>query len=196
MAKEPKERTRAKRHSVAVGGAFPDLHMTLPEACAYIGIGDRRFHDMAREGWFKKEADGNWSLYGIVQGYQSFLKSQTKQVREQTGKATLEKMRSKQVELRMAKDEKELVPVDLAVALVQVAVGETMARLDSLPARCTRDLDERDAIKEQVDAIRKEVAEFVAKSVHDLQTGDDTSFAEPEDDPGPVGGEEPGLSGE
>lgn len=168
-------------------------HITAEVAAALIRVTSRRLRQLTAEGWVKKEA-GQYTIRGVVHGYLDFLDS----VREKAAKSAADNRvrdaRAREIELRTAREESELVPTEEAVAYTQAVVGALISRMDGLPAQITRDLDERRRIEAMLDRIREDVAAVIAEHGPAYRSLPDHDPADAEDNANSVGEQQPALS--
>lgn len=155
--------------------------ITKDQVCALLNLGPRRITQLVADGWIKKPG-GVYTITDSVHGYIGFLKDEKARLSQNTAQAEVQKARAAHINQKLAREAGELVPVEQAQALCQLVVGQMMARIAGLPARVTRDLNERARIEECVDAIRQEVVDIVAKSFEAMDADLGSLDATEEDD--------------
>jgi phage terminase large subunit GpA-like protein len=132
--------------------------ITVEVAAKLIRVSLRRIHQLVEEGWIRK-ADGKFTVVGVVHGYLDMKEHAEAQAQQKAADNDVRRARAREIELRTAKAERELVPLEEAEAFVQFATGAVISRLQGLPARASRDLHECEKLEAIVDAIRTEVAD-------------------------------------
>ena len=143
---------------------------------------------LCKQGYIPAPTKGKVPLIAGVQGYIKFLKDEDRRSSKSAADNRVRDARAREIELRTAREERELVPTDETVAFVQVIVGAVVSRLDGLPAQITRNLDERRRIEIIVDGIRQEVADVIAEHGERFRRGAPADDADDEDDGEQMGG--------
>ncbi len=167
--------------------------VTLEEAGAAAGVTAAFVWKLLNEGYVRRAPGGGVVLVEALAGYIRFLKDDRRNSTIKAGDNRVRDARAREIELRTARDEQELVPTEEGVAYMQAVIGLLMSRLNGLPASFTRDLDERRRLEASIDTIRDEVAEIIAEHGPAYRGLPDTPEADTEDRPEPVGGQEPAL---
>ena len=140
-------------------GAF----ISAEVAAALIRVTPRRVRQLSSEGWIKKDGRGQYTVRGVVHGYLDFQDDQIRRAQKNATENRIRDARMREIELRTAREEGELIPTEEAVAYTQAVVGELISRMNGLPAQITRDLDERRKIEAMLDRIRADVAAVIAE---------------------------------
>jgi hypothetical protein len=92
----------------------------------------------------------------------------------------LQDIRTRKEELAVAQTERELVPLVEAMTLVDEVAGVVVARVNAIPARLTRNIEEREQLQREVDDALTEVADRIAKLRRSYRSGDEDPAAEGE----------------
>lgn len=166
-----------------------DASLTTEQAASLIGVTDRYIRQLMQDGRFKRDANGVLTVFAVVRGYIEAKDQEIEQARLKAADNEVRRAKAKEINLRIAEKERELVPRDEVEALVQLVVGEIVSRLQGLPARFTRDINERRRLEQLVYDIRGEVADLTAKYGETFRTGGELIDATDEDDAGPMGEE-------
>jgi hypothetical protein len=148
VAKEPEQQA---------SGTIP-----MAQAALLLMISDERVRQLQRGGYIPRAEKGRVPLVGAVQGYIRFLKDEERRSQRTAAESRVRDARAREIELRTARDEQELIPAEEAVAYAQEVFGQLVSRLNGLPAQFTRDLDERRRLEAAIDDIRTEVAAVIA----------------------------------
>jgi len=158
--------------------------LKIEQAAALLRLSTSRVKQLISEGWIKRDGDGKLTIVNVVHGYLDLRDDEVKRITAKAADNEVRRARAREITLRTAKAERELVPRDDAEEFVQLLIGEVVARLQGLPARFTRDVNERSILEQLIRDVRKEVAEIAAKHVAAFQSGAEPSEAAGEDDAG------------
>lgn len=161
----------------------PDL---FPEAASakalasVTGVSSRRLRQIATEAGISPSAHGRWPVAPVVLAVIAAAGRQRENDAERDARAALMRARAREIEVRTAQRERELVPIAEATAFVTRIVGKMIALLTALPARATRDVVMRRRIEELIDEARLELdKEFEAAASEyaalDAQEGADNA---------------------
>jgi hypothetical protein len=134
-------------------------------AAALIKVTPRRLQQLTAQGWIKKESRGQYTVVAVVHGYLAFRDDEERNAAKTAADSRVRDARAREMELRIAREEKELIPTVEALTFLQAVVGMLISRLIGLPAQITRDRDERRRIEAIIDDIRTDVD----KEIADLQ---------------------------
>jgi phage terminase Nu1 subunit (DNA packaging protein) len=160
------------------------MEVSTGDLAKVLGISARRIQQLADGGVFVRQTHGAWLLPDSVQAYlRHKLQGDAKRARKAgSGDDKLKAVKARREELRLARDERELVPLaDALFAMDQVA-GVVGLEVNNIPARFTRDLDERDRLQAEIDDVLSTVATRIAKCGASLRSDVDADPAEEEDD--------------
>ncbi|WP_276199675.1 hypothetical protein [Chelatococcus sp. XZ-Ab1] len=110
--------------------------------------------------------------------YLDWLRDEDRRSTKAAGESAVRMARARQIELRTARDQRELVPWQEATAYTQEIVGMLISRMQGLPAQVTRDPALRSKIENAIDAIRTDVADAVGQleaQINDREDGEDAN---------------------
>jgi hypothetical protein len=179
MAKKPAEAPTAQE-------AQPS-GIKVEQAAALIRVSVRRIQQLMQEGWIKRTPGGVLTGVAVVHGYLDFQEDATKRLMAKFADNEVRRAKAKEINIRIAEKERELVPRDEAEGFVQLLIGGVVSLLQGLPARFTRDVNERKRLEHLVSDVRAEVAGLAAKFGAAFRTGEEFIDPAGEDDAGPVG---------
>lgn len=141
----------------------------FPEAAAaadigrLLGVSGRRVRQVAAEARVAAAGRGQYPTLQTIRAFVDAARRDRADTGERAARTSVMRARAREIELRTAREEGELIPADEAVAYVQTVVGAMISRLNGLPAQVTRNLDDRRRIEAAIDGIRSEVAAIVAE---------------------------------
>lgn len=122
-----------------------------------LGVTDRRIRQIASEAGIAAAAHNSWPVGPVVRAAIAAAGRERENDAEREAKARLMSARARDVELRTAERERQLCPTDDAVNVVLRYVGSVVAKLNSMPAQITRDLQLRQQIEAVIDGFRNEM---------------------------------------
>ena len=135
---------------------------------------------LSKDGWITKSDRGRYRVVDVVQGYVRFLKDEARRSTKTASHSRLQDIRTRKEELNVAQTERELVPLADAMTLVDEVAGAVVARVNAIPARFTRDIEQRALLQREVDDALAEVADRIEKLGSAFRSGRDDSAADEE----------------
>ena len=134
-----------------------------------LGLTGRRVRQLTEDGVIAKNGRGKYPVLASIKAYIGWLKAAQERVPASDAKEAVlfERARS----LRLQNDEREhrLVDTEECIAVLDEIVGTYRTELDGLPARLTRDLDDRKQIASVVDAISNRVCDKFEQRAAELR---------------------------
>lgn len=125
----------------------PGTLVTLDVAAQLIMVTPRWVQKLTKDGWIPKSERGRYSLIGVVQGYINFLKDEARRASKSAADSRVRDARAREIELRVARQQADLIPYAEHVAILDEILGHIRAEMEGAPARITRDLGIRDELK-------------------------------------------------
>jgi phage terminase Nu1 subunit (DNA packaging protein) len=135
---------------------------------------------LSKDGWIPKVERGRYRVVDVVQGYIRFLKDEARRTTKTASLSRLQDIRTRKEELAVAQAERELVPLAEAMTLVDEVAGTVVSRVNAIPARFTRDIEQRALLQREVDDALTEVADRIEKLGSAFRSGRDDSAADDE----------------
>ena len=154
------------------------MEVSTADLAEILGVSARRIQQLAGSGVLRKLGHGEWLLPECVQAFVEH-KVQSEIRRTSKGEANgADRLK----EIKARREERELVPlVDAIFAMDQVA-GVVVLQINNVPARFTRDLDERERLQAEIDDVLKSVASRIQKCAAALRADLDADPPDGEDD--------------
>lgn len=137
-----------------------------------------RVLQLRKDGWIPNAGRGVYSIVGAVQGYIRFLKDEARRTSKSASSSRLQDARAREVDLRVAAEEKRLVDIDDVQATVEEIVGGLRAELSGLPAACTRDLELRRTIEKHLNGAIDRCRERFEKAQRAAWDGSESALEE------------------
>jgi hypothetical protein len=143
--------------------------LTTAEPAELLGVTTARVRQLTNEGYIKRGADGRIKLIKAVQGHHRMLTE--KRSERTSADAAFKRMRMRKLELEMAQQIRELIPLQDALDTESELLAMMMADLDGMPAAFTRDLDLRQQIAEYINMLRAKWEQACTSWAADLRSG-------------------------
>lgn len=142
--------------------------------------------NLAVDGVIPKGRNG-YPLVATLQAWAAYQKTMSR-AKKAPVETPAQAAKAREIELRIAERTRELIPLVEAEAAIDDLVGMVRTELSGIPAAVTGDRDLRDKIRTGLDGALERVAQRLAKHAQALRSGGAALEAEPEDEPGPMGG--------
>ena len=168
-------RTAAKTGDHDASGTIP-----VDVAAKLLMVTPEWVRRLTKDGWIAKTDRGRYRVVDVVQGYIRFLKDEARRSTKTASHNRLQDIRTRKEELAVAQTERALVPLVEAMTLVDEVAGAVVARINAIPARLTRNIEQREQLQREVDDALTEVADRIAKLGRSYRAGDEDPAAEEE----------------
>ena len=143
---------------------------------------------------FVKRYGGLYKPADVAQGCIRFMTDERRRQSRTATLAAVQAARAREIELRIARADHEIVDLDEAIGVLDEIVGGLKADFDGLAASVSRDAALRAVIEAKVDEILKRAAEGLQQKAKALRASGAAADADAEDDTGRLGEEEQALS--
>lgn len=140
-----------------------DALISAKETATLLQVSPTYVRQLAAEGWISKADDSKYRLGDVVAGYLKFLKDETRRSSKTASASRVQDNRAREIEMRIAREEKELIPLDVAVYAVDQFVAASVMEFRNIPSRFTRDIALRKKLQVDIDAALSAVADRAAK---------------------------------
>lgn len=155
-----------------MASAEPKNTISADQAVALLGKSRVWFFDRVKEGHIQKESRGRYTLVRVVRGVMDYYDAiLTKQTKTQAASRVTE-ARAREVELRIAERERNLIPTEDAIEVVDMIIGAFRQEMDSLPAAYTRNIEDRKKLEALIDAAKNRLGETYANAKRTARTGE------------------------
>lgn len=175
MVKKTKAETR-------LNSRLPDV-INRTEMAIHLGVTVKWIGELTNEGVLVK-AEGR-GKYKFTESVQAFIKHKTASAERQnqsTSADALRDQRAHEIAIRTAKQERDLIPLDEAMATTDQQAGIYLESISGLPARMTRVPRERQRLEAICDEERLRLSDRFAELSKAQRTGIDPSETNAEDD--------------
>lgn len=156
--------------------------ITTVQAARLLMLSDERIRQLVKDGYIPRVAQGRFNLVTVVQGYIRFLKDDGRRSSKSAADNRVRDARAAEIERRMAREDRDIIMLDEAMAAYDFATGLYLASVSGLPARMTRNASERRRLEAICDGERQRLADRFAEGASALPTGIAAADADDEDD--------------
>jgi hypothetical protein len=108
---------------------------------------------LVKEGWIKKLGPDRFNVVDVVQGHIRYLKDETQKATITKSVSKVQEARAREIELKIAKEERSLIPIEDVAAWITEALSLFRSALTGVPAASTRDPETRIVIERNLDAV-------------------------------------------
>ncbi len=154
--------------------------LSADQAAALVGRSRRWIFDLAQKGFIEKEKGGRFSLLAIVRGVVAYYEAQLQESNKAAAANRATEARTREIELRIKERSRELIPLEDAKAVVGEMATAVKSEFQGLPARYTRDMQERRRLEQEIDGAFERLSRRAAEAERSLAAGENTLDAEPE----------------
>jgi hypothetical protein len=151
--------------------------VTLEQAGKLLEIGPERIKVLMRQGYIARDKPGRVSLVSAVRGYIRSVKEAASRTTKTSADSRVRDARAKEIEMRNSVRLRELIPIEDATAALDFLVGTVRERMNSIPARVTRDIELRRKIEAEVNAAQVQIAEALRAATGVARKGGDLPHA-------------------
>ena len=162
--------------------------ITTEQAGRLLMISAERVRQLSKEGWIPKVGRDSYIGADVVQGYIRFRDSEDRRANKTGAETRVRDARAEEISLRVGQRAGQLIAHAEHVAIVDELCSLVRTELQSLPARLTRDLQERRRIERAVHELLTRLAARAEQMAHVGGASGGAVAAVNGHDAGPVGG--------
>lgn len=156
--------------------------ITTAQAARLLMVTEDWIRQLSRNGYLAKAGRDSFNLVAVVQCYIKYLKDDERRSSRSAADSRVRDARAAEIERRMAREDRDLIMLDEAMAAYDFATGLYLASVSGLPARMTRNASERRRLEAICDGERQRLADRFAEGASALRTGEAAIDADDEDD--------------
>ncbi len=152
------------------------LPETVPIAslAGLFGVTDRQARNLLEMSKVKSHGRGQWPLSEAVRAVLAQARESREPDQLSAARARAIRAKARQTEIALARQERELIPVDEVLSAFDTVLGGVVSALNGLPARVTRDMEIRRKIEAEIHAARVGMAKDMQAAAAKLrQDADD-----------------------
>ena len=128
----------------------PGSFMTTQAVASLLMLNAERVRQLAKDGYIERSGRNKFALISSVQGYIRFLKDAERRASKSAVATRMQDIKTQKAELELAAAQKDLLPREDLLAAVDVMSAAVKNEMLGLPARITRDPQERAALDDEV----------------------------------------------
>lgn len=156
--------------------AAPPDQISLEVAGRLLKVSAERVRQLIKDGYIPRVAPGRTTVVGAVHGYIAFRDDADRRATKSAADSRVRDARALEIEQRVALRNREIIPLEDAVAALDFLAGKVREELTGMPARVTRDLGLRRTLEAEVNGSLKRIAEAVATSADVVEAGGDLPY--------------------
>lgn len=147
---------------------------SVSEAAELTGRSVQWIYQLAKAGHIAKEGRGRYPISGLLKGVIAYYEQLLEKASQSAAASKATDARTREIELRIAERRRELIAADEARAVIMEFGAMVRAEFGALPARFTRDMDERRKLEQEVHGSFERIAAAAERAA--------TALAAPERD--------------
>ncbi|MGO9681465.1 MAG: hypothetical protein ACLPTZ_02425 [Beijerinckiaceae bacterium] len=167
--------------------------ISATDAAKLIGKSRAWLAKLVADGFVRRGSNGLYKPSDVAQGCIRYMTDTQRRASKTATLAAVQSARAREIELRIARADHEIIDLDEAIGVLDEIVGGLKADFDGLAASVTRDAALRSLIEGKIDEILKRAAEGLQQKGRALRSSGTAIDADAEDDTGRMGGEESSL---
>lgn len=129
----------------------------------HIDVSQQRVAQLVKEGVLKTLPNGKLDPDQNRVSYIRWLRDETRKSSASVSASKAQEARARQIDLTMAREERELVPLDGAIFAMDEFAAAAVLEFKNIPSRFTRDVQLRRKLKVAIDGALKAVAGKMGK---------------------------------
>lgn len=154
--------------------------ITVDQAAALLGRSRRWVYNLVQGGYIEKVSAGAYTVVAVVRGAMAYYEDQITKNQKTAAASRATDARTREIELRIKERSREVIPLEDARAVVGEMAAAVRAEFQGLPARVTRDMQERRRLEQEIDGAFDRLSRRSGEAERALATGQVDLEAEPE----------------
>ena len=154
--------------------------LTLAQVAALTGRSTQWVHQLAKAGFIPREGHGQYTLVGMIRGIIAYYEDLLSKNSKTAAASRATEARTREIELRIQERSRELIPLEDAKAELADWAASVRAEFQGLPARYTRDMDERRRLEQEIDGAFERLSRRTSEAERALASGEGAVSTEPE----------------
>lgn len=142
----------------------------------------RRIQQLAADGYIERAGPGRYLTVSVIQGYIRFLRDERRDKSESHSANRNRDAKTREIELRIAKANHELVELSEVEAVIDEIAGTLRSEFNGFPATMTRDLPMRKKLEAGIDGIFGRASARIKETIASLRTSGEALDTDAEDD--------------
>ncbi len=154
--------------------------LTLAQVSGLTGRSTQWVHQLVKAGFILKESHGQYTLVGTVRGIIAYYEDLQSKNSKTAAASRATDARTREIELRIKERSRELIPLEDAKAELADWAASVRAEFQGLPARYTRDMQERRRLEQEIDGAFERLSRKTSEAEGALAAGEGAVSTEPE----------------
>jgi phage-related tail protein len=152
--------------------------LSVSQVATLCGRSTQWVQQLVKSGFIEKQAHNKYTLVSVIRGVIAYYEDlQTKNSKAATATRASE-ARTRQIELKIKKESRELIPLEDAKAELADWTSAVRSEFQGLPARYTRDMQERRRLEQEIDGSFDRLSRRTSEAERALETGEGVTSPE------------------
>lgn len=164
-----------------LSAGYPPIMVTQVELAARLQLTTRWIYDLTKDGIFV-QTDRKYDLDACHRAYGEYKTAKANEKRAPSATENLAKRKEDLIARRIAREDRSLIQMDEALETVDIVTGAFNVAISGIPARITRNIDERKRIEAICDGVRNSLNKAFGEQREALRSGKPVGETESEDD--------------
>jgi hypothetical protein len=147
--------------------AYHDAMLNVEQLSALLLVSAAWIRGLAHEGVLHK-VGSRFRLIDAVQAYLRYQRDEQRRTGKQAVTNRVIEARAKEIEITTAQRERQLMPTEQCIEIVDTMVGMFLSGLSELPAQCSRDFKVRATVEKATRDLRQKIADRAKARVREL----------------------------
>lgn len=161
---------------------YPPILVTQTELSGRMGLTTRWIFDLTKDGVFQQLEGKKYDLCAAMLAYGEYKVGKAVEKKAPSATDNLTKRKEDLIARRLAREDRTIIEMSEAMDTVDFITGAFNEAFSGLPARLTRDIQERKRIEAICDGVRTKLSEQFDEQRDALRSGKPAGEANPEDD--------------
>lgn len=145
--------------------------ITVSQAAALLGRSDRWVQGLVKAGYIERANRGEYTLVAVIRGALAYYEDQITKNNKAAAATRASEARTREIELRIQERMRDLIPLEDARAVVSEMAALVRAEFQGLPARFTRDMQDRRKLEQEIDGAFDRLSRRAEEAARSLETG-------------------------
>lgn len=164
-----------------LSASYPPIWVSQTELSHRLGLTTRWIYDLTKDGIFI-QVERKYDLDASHRAYTEYKLEKATEKRAPSATDNLTKAKEAILARRLAREDRTVIEMDDALESIDIVTGAFIEAISGLPARITRNIDERKRIEAICDGVRSKLDETFGEQREALRTGKPVGSANDEDD--------------
>lgn len=161
---------------------FPPILVTQTELSARIGLTTRWIRDLTQEGVFQQVSGKKYDLCASMLAYGEYKLAQATEKKPASATDKLAARKEEILQRRLDRESRTIITMSESMTAIDMITGAFNEAISGLPARITRNIDERKRIETICDGVRTSLDKAFGEHRISLQKGLPPGTASDEED--------------